>query len=157
MATACRRRLMGDFKRLEENPPYGVSGVPCENDIMLWYAVIFGPEDTPFEDGTFELILEFSEDYPHKPPVVKFLSEMFHPNIDAGGAICLDILQNRWSPSYDVSAILISIQSLLNDPNPNSPANTEAAQLFKENRRQYEKRVKECVENIGPATLNLDL
>ena len=88
---------------------------------------------------------------------------MFHPNVYADGGICLDILQNRWSPTYDVSAILTSIQSLvgnisfywklfdafspqLSDPNPNSPANSMAAQLFKENRREYEKRVKACVE-----------
>merc|ERR1712066_84056 len=106
----------------------GVSGAPTENNIMLWNAVIFGPHETPFEDGTFKLTLEFSEEYPNKPPVVKFLSKMFHPNI------------------YDVSAILTSIQSLLSDPNPNSPANSMAAQLFKENRREYEKRVKACVE-----------
>jgi ubiquitin-conjugating enzyme E2 A len=58
----------------------------------------------------------------------------------------LHILHYRWSPTYDVSAILTSIQSLLSDPNPNSPANSMAAQLFKENRREYEKRVKACVE-----------
>ena len=66
-----------------------------------------------FKDGTFKLTLEFSEEYPNKPPVVKFLSKMFHPNIYADGGICLDILQNRWSPTYDVSAILTSIQSLV--------------------------------------------
>ena len=66
-----------------------------------------------FQDRTFKLTLEFSEEYPNKPPVVKFLSKMFHPNIYADGGICLDILQNRWSPTYDVSAILTSIQSLV--------------------------------------------
>ena len=65
------------------------------------------------QDGTFKLTMEFSEEYPNKPPVVKFLSKMFHPNIYADGGICLDILQNRWSPTYDVSAILTSIQSLV--------------------------------------------
>ena len=75
--------------------------------------------DTPFEDGTFKLLLTFTEDYPNKPPTVKFLSRMFHPNIYANGELCLDILQNRWSPTYDVTAILTSIQSLLHDPNPN--------------------------------------
>ena len=64
----------------------------------------------------------------------------------ANGAICLDILQNHWSPIYDVGAILTSIQSLLTDPNPNSPANVEAAKLYAENRREYEKRVGDCVE-----------
>ena len=64
----------------------------------------------------------------------------------ADGSICLDILQNQWSPIYDISAILTSIQSLLCDPNPNSPANSEAARLYQENRREYERKVKEIVE-----------
>lgn len=89
---------------------------------------------------------EFTEEYPNKPPVVKFVSRMFHPNVYADGGICLDILQNRWSPTYDVSAILTSIQSLLDEPNPNSPANSVAAQLYQENRREYEKRVASIVE-----------
>ncbi|ENN83128.1 hypothetical protein YQE_00511, partial [Dendroctonus ponderosae] len=77
---------------------------------MIWNAVIFGPHDTPFEDGTFKLTIEFTEEYPNKPPTVRFVSHMFHPNVYADGGICLDILQNRWSPTYDVSAILTSIQ-----------------------------------------------
>jgi ubiquitin-conjugating enzyme E2 A len=112
----------------------------------MWHAVIFGPEDTPWEGGTFKLNLTFSEDYPNKAPVVKFESKMFHPNIYADGAICLDILQNQWSPIYDVSAVLTSIQSLLCDPNPNSPANSEAARLFSECKREYNKKVQEVVE-----------
>ena len=62
--------------------------------------------------------------------IFRFVSKMFHPNVYADGGICLDILQNRWSPTYDVSAILTSIQSLLDEPNPNSPANSVAAQLY---------------------------
>ena len=71
---------------------------------------------------------------------------MFHPNVYANGELCLDILQNRWSPTYDVAAILTSIQSLLHDPNPNSPANAEAAQLYRENMKEYVRRVKVTVE-----------
>ena len=73
---------------------------------------------------------------PHPPPSAVY----------ADGQICLDILQNAWSPIYDVSAVLTSIQSLLCDPNPNSPANSEAAKLFSENRGEYDKRVRTCVE-----------
>lgn len=72
--------------------------------------ICFRPHDTPFEDGTFKLTIEFTEEYPNKPPTVRFVSKMFHPNVYADGGICLDILQNRWSPTYDVSAILTSIQ-----------------------------------------------
>ena len=200
MSTPARKRLMRDFKRLQKDPPAGISGTPTEANIMvrahtrlhrvgltrqiseprppfkrdafrphpaprflisrlltchpprsthvtqLWQAVIFGPEDTPWEGGTFKLNLTFSEDYPNKAPVVKFESKMFHPNIYNDGGICLDILQNQWSPIYDVSAILTSIQSLLCDPNPNSPANSEAARLYSECKREYNKKVQEVVE-----------
>ncbi|XP_048840062.1 ubiquitin-conjugating enzyme E2 A isoform X2 [Brienomyrus brachyistius] len=95
---------------------------------------------------TFKLTIEFTEEYPNKPPTVRFVSKMFHPNVYADGSICLDILQNRWSPTYDVSSILTSIQSLLDEPNPNSPANSQAAQLYQENKREYEKRVSAIVE-----------
>jgi ubiquitin-conjugating enzyme E2 A len=125
--------------------------------------VIIGPADTPFEDGTFRLVMHFEEAYPNKPPGVKFISQMFHPNVYGTGELCLDILQNRWSPTYDVAAILTSIQrwarpcspvrrrmltvrSLLNDPNTSSPANVEASNLYKDNRREYTKRVRETVE-----------
>lgn len=132
--------------RLQNDPPSGVTGAPMDTNIMVWQAVIFGPDDTPWEGGTFKLILEFTEDYPNKAPQVRFLTKMFHPNIYADGQICLDILQNQWSPIYDISAILTSIQSLLCDPNPASPANSEASRLFNENRREYNRRVREIVE-----------
>eukprot|EP00002_Diphylleia_rotans_P026799 TRINITY_DN535_c0_g3_i1.p1 TRINITY_DN535_c0_g3~~TRINITY_DN535_c0_g3_i1.p1 ORF type:complete len:172 (-),score=37.47 TRINITY_DN535_c0_g3_i1:137-652(-) len=152
MTTPARRRLMRDFKRLRTDPPQGVSGAPLENNIMTWNAVIFGPEDSPWEDGTFRLKIDFTEEYPNKPPIVKFISKMFHPNIYADGSICLDILQNQWTPIYDVAAILTSIQSLLSDPNPNSPANNEAARLYQENRREYELRVRDIVEHSWATT-----
>jgi len=113
---------------------------------MTWTAVIFGPDDTPWEGGTFKLELVFNENYPNMAPVVKFQTKLFHPNVYTSGAICLDILQNQWSPIYDVAAILTSIQSLLTDPNPNSPANVEAAKLYNENRREYDRKVAEFVE-----------
>jgi ubiquitin-conjugating enzyme E2 A len=80
---------------------------------LIRNAVIIGPADTPFEDGTFRLVMHFEEQYPNKPPGVKFISQMFHPNVYGTGELCLDILQNRWSPTYDVAAILTSIQRLV--------------------------------------------
>jgi ubiquitin-conjugating enzyme E2 A len=125
--------------------------------VFLLFANFFSPEESIWEGGTFKLKIEFTDQYPNKPPKgifknnsnlqVKFVTKLFHPNVYQDGSICLDILQNQWSPIYDVRAILTSIQSLLCDPNPNSPANSEAARLYTENRRQYEKKVKEMVEN----------
>jgi len=151
---------------MQTDPPAGTSASPLADNVMTWYhpppspsyfftiylivmyrnAVIIGPTDTPFEDGTFRLVMGFEEAYPNKPPTVKFVSQMFHPNVYASGELCLDILQNRWSPTYDVAAILTSVQSLLNDPNTGSPANLEASNLYKDNRKEYTKRVRETVE-----------
>uniref|UniRef100_A0A1I8ARD0 E2 ubiquitin-conjugating enzyme n=1 Tax=Steinernema glaseri TaxID=37863 RepID=A0A1I8ARD0_9BILA len=151
MSTPARRRLMKDFMRLRSDPPYGVTAAPTDEDVLLWEGVIFGPQETPFEDGTFKVTLQFTEAYPNKPPTVKFVSKMFHPNVYADGSICLDILQNRWSPTYDVAAVLTSIQSLLDEPNPDSPANALAAKLYQENRREYEKNVHQIVEQSWEA------
>eukprot|EP00042_Codosiga_hollandica_P037958 m.304470 g.304470 ORF g.304470 m.304470 type:complete len:162 (-) comp55270_c1_seq1:4054-4539(-) len=146
MATPARRRLARDFQTLQKETPAGIMASPTETNIMLWNAVIIGPEGTPFADGTFKLTLEFSEEYPNKAPKVRFVSKMFHPNVYADGSICLDVLQSRWSPTYNVAGILASIQSLLDEPNPNSPANGQAAQLFQEDKREYERRVQEVVD-----------
>jgi len=146
MSTPCKRRLMRDFKRMSSDPPAGVSASPVADNVMTWNAVIIGPADTPFEDGTFRLVMQFDEQYPNKPPVVRFVSRMFHPNVYANGELCLDVLSNRWSPTYDVAAILTSVQSLLNDPNTSSPANVEAGNLYKDHRKEYQKRVRETVE-----------
>jgi hypothetical protein len=81
MSTSARRRLLRDFRRLQGDLPSGVTGAPMDTNIMLWQAVIFGPDDTPWEGGTFKLVLEFTEDYPNKAPAVRFLTKMFHPNI----------------------------------------------------------------------------
>ncbi|KAL0657823.1 hypothetical protein Bca4012_078408 [Brassica carinata] len=141
MSTPARKRLMRDFKRLQQDPPAGISGAPQDNNIMLWNAVIFGPDDTPWDGGTFKLSLQFSEDYPNKTTY----SSVCFSDVPSKH-ICLDILQNQWSPIYDVAAILTSIQSLLCDPNPNSPANSEAARMFSESKREYNRRVREVVE-----------
>nr|AZS64173.1 ubiquitin-conjugating enzyme [Hypericum perforatum] len=147
MSTPARKRLMRDFKRLQQDPPAVSAGLL--RTVISCFGML--PDDTPWDGGTFKLTLQFTEDYPNKPPNVRFVSRMFHPNIYADGSICLDILQNQWSPIYDVAAILTSIQSLLCDPNPNSPANSEAARMFSENKREYNRRVREIVEQSWTA------
>ncbi len=96
MDSMASRRLIKDLKKIEkeseegQNP--GITATPDEDSLFRWKAVIFGPDETEWEGGVFRLILEFTEDYPNKPPKVKFLTKMFHPNIYNDGSICLDIL-----------------------------------------------------------------
>ncbi|KAG0420143.1 Ubiquitin-conjugating enzyme E2 2 [Dictyocoela roeselum] len=144
MSTPAKRRLMSDLQKLHLD---NVFARPLDSDIMTWVAAISGPPDTPFQDGTFALVLYFTGSYPHSPPTVRFLSKMFHPNIYKNGDLCLDLLKNKWAPTYDVSCILLSVQSLLNDPNVESPANSDAASLYVEDRKEYLRRVRECVED----------
>eukprot|EP00171_Calliarthron_tuberculosum_P010370 IDg10370t1 len=138
MSTPARKRLIRDFKKLKNVSTLRAPRDPKTLATHVSHSFVpsdvherhLRPEETPWEGGTFKLMLDFSEDYPNKPPQVKFVSKLFHPNVYNDGGICLDILQSNWSPIYDISAVLTSIQSLLCDPNPNSPANSEAARLF---------------------------
>ena len=96
--------------------------------------------------GVFSLRMTFGEQYPEKPPRVRFTSEVFHPNVYSDGTLCMDIIQDQWSPIHNVCTLLTSIQSLLTDPNPASPANPEAAQLFTEDVTQYNRRVRRLAQ-----------
>lgn len=108
----------------------GISAFPEGDNIFCWKGTISGSKDTVYEGMIYRLSLSFPTDYPFKPPKVKFDSPCFHPNVDVFGNICLDILQDKWSSAYDVRTILISIQSLLGEPNNESPLNTQAAVLW---------------------------
>ena len=151
MSSAARRRLLVEFTHFQKDQTLGVSGAPSEDDLMLWNAAILGPSDTPFEKGTFELTLKFSERYPYEPPKINFVSPIFHPNINfVTGQMNLGILMGTWNPAYNVCAILLSIQCILNDPIIDTPANilnSMAAQLFQENRQEYNRRVMEVLNS----------
>ena len=139
MSSSARRRLVRDFKRLQADPPAGVTAAPDDANILVWQAVIFGPDDTPWEGGTFRLEMNFSEDYPNKAPAVRFATRVFHPNVYNDGQICLDILKDQWSPALTISKVLLSICSLLTDANPHDPLVGNIAQQFLNDRAAHDK------------------
>ncbi|KAK7279671.1 hypothetical protein RJT34_24727 [Clitoria ternatea] len=108
----------------------GVSAFPDGESIFTWIGTIEGGKGTMYEGLSYKLSLRFPLDYPFKPPQVKFETMCFHPNVDQFGNICLDILQDKWSSAYDCRTILLSIQSLLEEPNLESPLNSYAAALW---------------------------
>ena len=126
------------------DPPAQCSAGPVnDSDLFHWQATIMGPPDSPYKNGLFFLTIHFPTDYPFKPPKVVFNTKIYHPNINSNGSICLDILRAQWSPALTVSKVLLSICSLMADPNPEDPLVPEIARLFKTDRKKYDDN---CVE-----------
>lgn len=147
MASAAMLRLQSDLKSIKQDPPQGCSASPANDEnLFIWTASIFGPDDSAWEGGIFSLRITFSERYPDKPPRVRFTSDMWHPNVYSDGTLCMDIIQDQWSPVHSVATLLTSIQSLLTDPNCASPANPEAAQLYLNDRPAYNKKVRRIAQ-----------
>ena len=108
-----------------------------------------GPSDSPYQGGVFFLNIRFPSDYPFKPPKVTFTTRIYHPNINANGSICLDILKDQWSPALTISKVLLSISSLLTDPNPDDPFVPDIATLYKSDKNAYEKNAKEWTKKYA--------
>jgi ubiquitin-conjugating enzyme E2 D/E len=132
------KRLKKDLNEINADPPSHVSAGPVENDRFdYWEATIMGPSDSPYAGGVFNLTIEFPENYPFKPPKISFKTKIFHPNINRHGSICLDILNVKWSPAMSISKVLLSIVSLLTDPNPDDPLEREIARLYINDIEEY--------------------
>lgn len=134
------KRIQNELKDIQRDSTSTCSAGPEGDNIYKWSAVIFGPSDSPYAGGTFKLTIEFPEDYPFRPPHVLFITKVYHPNISSSGSICLDILKDKWSPALSISKVLLSIESLLTDPNPNDPLVPDAANLYKADKAAYEER-----------------
>jgi ubiquitin-conjugating enzyme E2 D/E len=149
------RRLRKEIQDMQSHPPDNCSAKLVKDQITnkdiltLWEAQITGPENTPFQNGIFKLTINFGTNYPFKPPQVKFTTKVFHPNIDKSGNICLDILKDQWSPALSMSKVLLSISSLLMDPNPDDPLDAEAAELYKRDIDEYYNKIKTFTETFA--------
>ena len=137
------KRIQKELEEIKKDPPANCSAGPVDDDIFHWQATIIGPEDSPYHGGVFIININFSNDYPFKPPKCQFLTKIYHPNINEQGGICLDILKENWSPALTVSKLLLSICSLLTDPNPDDPLVIEIANLYKNNKKAYNEKAKE--------------
>lgn len=124
------KRLQKELMDLMMSGEKGVSAFPEGDNLFKWIATIDGPKDTVYEGLKFKLSMEFTTKYPYVAPNVQFVTTCFHPNIDCEGNICLDVLKDKWTVLYDVRTLLLSIQSLLNEPNLNSPLDPLAASLW---------------------------
>ncbi|XP_015353482.1 ubiquitin-conjugating enzyme E2 D2-like [Marmota marmota marmota] len=117
--------------------------------MFRWQAAIMGPNDSPYQGGVFFLSIQFPSDYPFKPPRIKFITRIYHPNINRSGNICLDILRFEWSPALTISKVLLSICSMLCDPNPDDPLVPEIAKIYLKDRKKYDRVAQEWTEKYA--------
>jgi len=159
--------LQTEFKKLQEQPVEGFTiDLVDDSDFFQWKVALFGPPDTLYAGGYFRAILKFPQDYPYSPPAFRFITKMFHSNIYENGEVCISILHSpindpqsgelpseRWNPTQSVRTILLSVISLLNEPNTSSPANVDASVMYrrwmesKGKDTEYEKIIKKQVED----------
>ena len=146
-------RITKELNDLKKDPPHNCSGGPVEDsDIFLWNATIIGPENSPYHNGIFKLKIYFPQEYPFKPPKIMFETKIFHPNINSSGSICLDILQSQWSPALTISKVLLSICSLLTDPNPDDPLVPEIAEMLKTNKKLHDANALQWTQQFASGT-----
>ena len=134
---ASAKRIRKELDNIKNDPPVNCSAGPDNDDIFNWSATVMGPQGSPYEGGVFMMNIKFPADYPFKPPKVTFETKIYHPNINSSGGICLDILKDQWSPALTISKVLISICSLLCDPNPDDPLVPDIARMYVRNRDKY--------------------
>ena len=142
------KRIQKELEKVRTETIENVSAGPVdERDITRWNATIIGPTESPFEGGVFHLEIIFPKEYPFKPPYVRFLTKLYHPNINPStGDICLDILKpSSWSAALTITKVLLSICSLLTDPNPRDPLFGEAAHLMDSDISKYNQVAREWV------------
>ena len=137
------RRIIREFNLLEKEPPIPCKAKSVDEDVYHWIINMEGPSGTPYSEGVFYLEVRFPLDYPFAPPKILFTTKIYHPNINSNGNICLDILKDEWSPVLTISKILLSISSLLSDPNPDDPLVTEIAKLYRDDIESYNKKARE--------------
>ncbi len=138
------KRLQRELTEIEKDTPVNCSAAPIQSsDLFTWQATIIGPTETPYEGGVFKLKILFPTDYPFKPPKITFETPIYHPNVNSNGSICLDILKDQWSPALSITKVLLSICSLLADPNPNDPLELDIAKVYKTNKAEFDRIARE--------------
>ncbi|KNC51459.1 ubiquitin-conjugating enzyme E2 35 [Thecamonas trahens ATCC 50062] len=131
MSASLPKRIVKETQKLLSAPPPGISATPHEDNLRYFRVMIAGPSASAYEGGIFVLELFLTDSYPMAAPKVRFLTKIYHPNVDKLGRICLDILKDRWSPALQIRTVLLSIQALLSAPNPDDPLANDVAEHWK--------------------------
>ncbi|CAB11183.1 Ubiquitin conjugating enzyme Ubc13 [Schizosaccharomyces pombe] len=133
---ALPKRIIKEIETLTRDPPPGIVAAPTEDNLRYFKITMEGPQQSAYEGGKFHLELFLPDEYPMMPPNVRFLTKIYHPNVDKLGRICLSTLKKDWSPALQIRTVLLSIQALMGAPNPDDPLDNDVAKIWKENEPQ---------------------
>lgn len=146
-------RMSKEVERLKKEPPHGVTCWPKDGRLNHLEVKILGGENTPYEGGVFKLEIKIPNRYPFEPPHVQFLTQIYHPNIDPAGRICLDVLKSpptgSWKPVHNLHTILISIQLLLAEPNPDDGLMADISSEFKHQKSTFLAKAREWTKKYA--------
>ncbi|GFZ45274.1 E2 ubiquitin-conjugating enzyme [Saitozyma sp. JCM 24511] len=150
------KRIKKEIADLAKENLGAITLTPNESNIFQWKATLPGPAGSPYEGGVFEVDIRIPEDYPFSPPHLQFVTKLYHCNVASTGAICLDLLKTAWSPALSLYKVILSLSSLLTDPNPADPLVPAIAQEYKRNRQKHDETARQWTRQYAlpktPAT-----
>lgn len=140
------KKIQKDIYECQEN---SIDIQVDEQNISKLKVIMLGPCDSDYDGGVFVLNVNFGSTYPYNAPKITFETKIYHPNISLNGEICIDILKDKWSPVLTFYKVYLSIQSLLTDPNPDSPLNGDAGKLYKLDKKEYRKMCQKYIKDYA--------
>ncbi|KAL6891764.1 UBC-like protein [Trichoderma longibrachiatum] len=147
------KRISKEFAEVSQSPPPGFTiTLPPSASLHTWHIVLSPPPSTPFHPGRFGIVLTLPTDYPFKPPVVKFVTRLYHPNVtnDSLGNVCLGVLKpENWKPSTKIAAVLEALMNLMIEPQPDDPLEERIADEYRNDRPAWEAKAREMVNRYA--------
>ncbi|CAH1117305.1 unnamed protein product [Phaedon cochleariae] len=148
-----RQRLSRELAKITNSPPQGICVFQKDDKLQHLEANITGPEETPYKGGVFTLEIMVPEKYPFSPPSIRFITKIYHPNIDDNGRICLDLIKmppsGSWKPTIGLEGLLIAVRMLMEYPNPDDPLMADIAEEYKNYKDNYIKKAKMYTEKYA--------
>eukprot|EP01113_Clastostelium_recurvatum_P046443 TRINITY_DN813_c0_g1_i1.p2 TRINITY_DN813_c0_g1~~TRINITY_DN813_c0_g1_i1.p2 ORF type:complete len:160 (+),score=33.87 TRINITY_DN813_c0_g1_i1:42-482(+) len=137
------KRLQKELKDFQSDAPDWCKAELAGDNMFKWKGSIVGPDGTPYEKGIFSVELDIPEEYPFKPPKIRFTTKIYHPNIKSDGTVCTEVLSDGWSPQLKIQDVLLTLRQILSEPNADGAVEADIAQAFKNDRAAFNKTAKE--------------
>ncbi|KAI6657665.1 Ubiquitin-conjugating enzyme E2 E2-like [Oopsacas minuta] len=151
------KRIIKELAYLQTNPHPDFEIFPCSDAVDFWHLMLEAPKGTPYEDGIFCLYIEFTKDYPNKAPNIRFITPIYHCNINSAGRICHKVLDNFYSPEKKIRELLDHVYGLLLEATPDDPLDSYKAALLSSNKQEYEREARNFTQTHARNKTKIDV